>query len=115
MDQRILNVVTERWSAFASYLTSIMTAIGGFLSLNNIALLLGIFSTLVLFSVQYRREKNRQRIDREEELRKKTHQEASELREKEFHEARMQALLDRASHVVNVDRSQSSQDRQCQY
>lgn len=111
MEQPIINAVTERWSAFATYLTSITTAVGGFFNLNNIALLLGIFSTLVLFSVQYRREKNRQRMDRDEELRK----EASELREKEFHEARMKALRDRASHVVSIDRAQSSQDRKCQY
>jgi hypothetical protein len=57
-----------------SYIASISTAIGGFLSLSNIALLLGIASTIALFIVQYRRTQS------------------LEMRDLEYHKARMAAL-----------------------
>ena len=56
------------------YIASISTALGGFFSLNNIALMLGIISTIVLTIIQYRRYRTGIRMD------------------KEYHQARMAAL-----------------------
>ncbi|TVP11791.1 HP1 family phage holin [Shewanella sp. KCT] len=61
------------------YIASISTALGGFFSLNNIALMLGIISTIVLTLIQYRRYRSGIRMDRE------------------YHLARMAALQDAAS------------------
>ncbi|MEB5514744.1 hypothetical protein GOP98_00900 [Vibrio cholerae] len=58
----------------SSYVASVSTAIGGYLSLSNIALLIGVLSTVILFFMQWRMYKRR------------TAQDA------EFHAARMEAL-----------------------
>ncbi|EPI8560834.1 HP1 family phage holin [Vibrio fluvialis] len=58
----------------SSYVASVSTAIGGYLSLSNIALLIGVLSTVILFFMQWRMYKRR------------TAQDA------EFHAARMKAL-----------------------
>tara|TARA_Y100000034_G_scaffold135493_1_gene207629 strand:+ start:6146 stop:6391 length:246 start_codon:yes stop_codon:yes gene_type:complete len=67
-------VIMDKSSAFASYVASISTAIGGLMSLNNIALLIGIAATLLLSLVQYRVWTNRRKQD------------------DEYHAARMRAL-----------------------
>ena len=58
----------------SSYVASLSTALGGFLSLSNVALLIGILCTLVLFVIQYRMYKRKTKQDQE------------------YHEARMKAL-----------------------
>ncbi|HHY0547252.1 TPA: HP1 family phage holin [Vibrio parahaemolyticus] len=58
----------------SSYIASLATAIGGFFSMSNLALLIGIVTTLVLFVMQYRLYKRRGEQDAE------------------YHAARMEAL-----------------------
>lgn len=70
----IIKVVMDKSSAFASYVASIGTAIGGLISLNNFALLIGIAATITLSLVQYRVWTNRKKQD------------------EEYHAARMRAL-----------------------
>lgn len=65
----------------SSYIASLATAIGGFFSMSNLALLIGIVTTLVLFVMQYRLYKRRAEQDRI-----KAKQDA------EYHVARMEAL-----------------------
>ena len=58
----------------SSYIASVSTAIGGYLSFSNVALLIGVISTVILFFMQRRMYKRR------------TAQDA------EYHAARMKAL-----------------------
>lgn len=87
MNIKPLAPIMDKAMTTGSYVASISTAIGGFLSLDKIALLLGIASTIVLFVVQYRlsREKKRQ--------------------SREFHEARMAAIKAGNLNVINMDDS----------
>lgn len=68
--------IMDKSVTVGGYLASVGTAIGGWVSLNNIALLLGIISTVLLTVIQYRR------------YRKGINQDA------EYHAARMAALKD---------------------
>ena len=79
MNIKPLAPIMDKATATGSYIASISTAIGGFLSLNNIALLLGIASTVALFIVQYRRTQEKRKQDRE------------------FHDARMALIKSKAS------------------
>lgn len=85
MNIKPLAPIMDKAASTGSYIASISTAIGGFLSLNNIALLLGIASTIALFIVQLRvsREKKKQN--------------------REFHEAIMAAIRQGNLKVVNMD------------
>ncbi len=65
----------------SSYVASVSTAIGGYLSLSNIALVIGIVTTLILFFMQRKLTKQRA-----EHYKLKTQQ------EEEYHNARMKAL-----------------------
>lgn len=86
MNIRAMTPIMDKTVTTGSYIASISTAIGGFLSLSNIALLLGIASTVALFIVQYRRNK------------------AAEKRDQEYHVARMAALKSNAVEVISSDR-----------
>ena len=79
MNIKPLAPIMDKATTTGSYVASISTAIGGFLSLNNIALLLGIASTVALFIVQYRRTQEKRKQD------------------KEFHDARMALIKSKAS------------------
>ena len=80
MINRTMTPMMDKTVQTGSYIASISTAIGGFLSLSNIALLLGIASTIVLFIVQYRRTQS------------------AEARDSEYHKARMEALKNQVNH-----------------
>lgn len=87
MNIKPLAPIMDKATATWSYIASVSTAIGGYLSLDKIALLLGIASTIVLGFVQFRlyREKKRQN--------------------REFHEARMAAIKAGNLNVINMDDS----------
>ncbi|MGL4713696.1 MAG: HP1 family phage holin [Shewanella sp.] len=85
MKNKAMAIIMDKAATSGSYIASIATAIGGFLSLNNIALLLGIASTVALFVVQYRRNK------------------ATEKRDQEYHTARMAAIKQGNLKVINMD------------
>jgi hypothetical protein len=89
MTSRAMTPMMDKTVTTGSYIASISTAIGGFMSLSNIALLLGIASTVTLFVVQYRRTKT------------------AEMRDKEFHAARMAALKSKTVSVLDLDRGSS--------
>ncbi len=65
----------------SSYVASVSTAIGGYLSLSNIALVIGIVTTLILFFMQ--RKLTKQRLE---------HQRLKAQQDDEYHNARMKAL-----------------------
>ncbi|AAN55984.1 hypothetical protein HRJ35_16390 [Shewanella oneidensis MR-1] len=85
MNTKVTAMIMDKATTTGSYVASISTAIGGFLSLNNIALLLGIASTIALFLVQYRRTQEKRKQDNE------------------FHEARMAAIKAGNLNVINMD------------
>ncbi|MEL4301122.1 HP1 family phage holin [Shewanella xiamenensis] len=87
MNIKPLAPIMDKATTTGSYIASISTAIGGFLSLDKIALLLGIASTIVLFVVQYRLSREKKRQNRE------------------FHEARMAAIKAGNLNVINMDDS----------
>lgn len=65
MTNLVIKPVMDRSATFASYLASVGTAIGGAMSLNNIALLIGIVVTLALGYVQWQVWTNRKKQDKE--------------------------------------------------
>lgn len=65
MTNIVIKPVMDRSTTLASYLASIGTAVGGFMSLNNIALLIGILVTLALGYVQWQVWSNRKKQDKE--------------------------------------------------
>lgn len=85
MNIKPLAPIMDKATTTGSYIASISTAIGGFLSLNNIALLLGIASTIALFLVQFRLSREKKKQNRE------------------FHEARMAAIKQGNLKVINMD------------
>ncbi|MCS6126675.1 hypothetical protein G3485_07580 [Shewanella baltica] len=85
MNIKPLAPIMDKATTTGSYIASISTAIGGFLSLNNIALLLGIASTIALFVVQFRLSREKKKQNRE------------------FHEARMAAIKQGNLNVINMD------------
>lgn len=82
----IAKPLMDKSTTFATYLASISTAVGGYMSLNNVALLIGILVTLALGYIQWKVWRNRLKQDAE------------------HHEARMAALRNTTVHVVNSDR-----------
>lgn len=65
MTNLVIKPVMDRSTTFASYVASVGTAIGGAMSLNNIALLIGILVTLALGYVQWQVWSNRKKHDNE--------------------------------------------------
>jgi predicted negative regulator of RcsB-dependent stress response len=65
MTNLVIKPVMDRSATFASYMASIGTAIGGAMSLNNIALLIGILVTIALGYVQWQVWTNRKKQDNE--------------------------------------------------
>lgn len=78
---RIVEKFMDKSTPFWTYVASLSTAIGGWLSLNNIAILIGILTTIVLGVVQFRRWVAAIKLDRERLM-----------MDKEFHEARMRQI-----------------------
>ncbi|MDW2216218.1 HP1 family phage holin [Vibrio sp. 1982] len=74
-------VLMDKSVTTSSYIASVSTALGGFFSMSDLALLIGIASTVVLSVMQYRMYKRRGEQDRI-----KAKQDA------EYHAARMKAL-----------------------
>ena len=74
-------VPMDKSVSVSSYVASVSTAIGGYLSLSNIALVIGIVTTLILFFMQ--RKLTKQRLD---------HHRLKALQDEEYHNARMKAL-----------------------
>jgi predicted negative regulator of RcsB-dependent stress response len=65
MTNLVIKPVMDRSQTAASYMASVGTAIGGFMSLNNIALLIGIVVTIMLGYVQWQVWSNRKKQDNE--------------------------------------------------
>ncbi len=78
---QVPHTIMDKSVTASGYIAAVSTAIGGWLSLNNVALLLGIISTILLSAIQYRR------------YRRGIAQDA------EYHAARMEAL----KHGVTID------------
>ena len=76
--------------ASVSYIASFGTAAGGFFSLNNIALILGILFAAATFGVTW--YTNSQKIKLEKQKREE---------DAEFHEARMLALIHNKKACIN--------------
>lgn len=74
----ISKAIMDKSTILASYVSSISTAIGGLLSLNNIALLIGIVVTLGLGIVQYQVWNQRKKNEAEKKR-----------QDDEYHAARM--------------------------
>lgn len=68
----------------ASYIASIATATGGFLSLNDAALFLGIVFAALTYWVTRRTQRNKMKIDNEKRK-----------EDAEFHKARMASITER--------------------
>lgn len=73
--------IMDKTVTTSSYVASVSTAIGGLFTLSNVALLIGIVTTLILFVMQHKLYKKRSEQDKI-----KAEQDA------EFHVARMKAL-----------------------
>jgi hypothetical protein len=78
---RIVEKIMDKSTPFWTYVASLSTAIGGWLSLNNIAILIGILTTIVLGVVQFRHWIAAIKLNNERRL-----------MEREFHEARMRQV-----------------------
>lgn len=80
--------IMDKTVTTTSYVASVSTAIGGLFTLSNIALFIGIATTLILFFMQQRLYKRRseQVTQQEDQARVKKKQ------DDEYHEARMKAL-----------------------
>ncbi len=83
--------VDKSVTTISGYVASISTAVGGYLSLNNIALLIGIISTLVLSLIQIRRYRLKIKMDHE-----------NAKMDREFHRARMKAIAE--GRIPDVER-----------
>lgn len=81
--------IMDRTISTASYTVSGATAAGGLLSLNNIALLLGIIFTVVTFALNwwYQHRKHQLIIEKTEQENRLSREKAEQ--ERQFHEARM--------------------------
>lgn len=85
MPNRVMQTLMDKSTTIGTYIASISTAIGGLMSLNNLALLIGIVVTIVLGYVQYQVWTSRRKQDHE------------------WHTARMSELQRRAAAVVESD------------
>lgn len=72
----------DKGTTMASYTASIGTAAGGLMSLNNIALILGLVFAALTFYINWRSQAKRIEL-----------KEAKRLEDAEYHRARMAALL----------------------
>ncbi len=88
----------DRPTSVASYTASIGTGLGGLLSLNNIALVLGILFTAITFLINWRYQSKRH--DLEVQKRKE---------DAEYHKARMREIL-KQDHLDFVDKQLSAND-----
>lgn len=77
-----LKTVMDKPTTVASYTASIGTAAGGLMSLNSIALLLGIIFTAATFFINWHSQKKRLKLE-----------EVKRLEDAEYHRARMAKLL----------------------
>lgn len=91
----------DRTTATASYTMSGATAAGGFFSLNEWALLLGILFTALTFAVNWWYQKRKRLDDLEMKAIELRLKEEHNAREREYHAARMAAL--RPSDEVSGD------------
>ncbi|WP_153448742.1 HP1 family phage holin [Vibrio algicola] len=73
--------IMDKTVTTSSYVASVSTAIGGLFTLSDVALLIGIVTTLILFVMQHKLYKKRSEQDKI-----KAEQDA------EFHAARMKAI-----------------------
>ncbi|MDW6016762.1 HP1 family phage holin [Vibrio plantisponsor] len=76
----------------SSYVASVSTAIGGYLSLSNIALVIGIVTTLILFFMQRKLTNQRLEHHKRKVLQDEEEKKLKALRDEEYHNARMKAL-----------------------
>lgn len=76
------NLTMDKSTAAASYTASIGTGVGGLLSLNNIALALGILFTVITFLMNWRYQSKKHEL----ELQKRRE-------DAEYHKARMRELV----------------------
>jgi hypothetical protein len=83
----------DRATTATSYTVSVGTAGAGLLSLNEWALLLGIIFAALTFAVNWWYQKRREIHDLEMHAIERKYKEAHDLRERQFHEARMRKLL----------------------
>ncbi|WP_417705345.1 HP1 family phage holin [Rheinheimera aquimaris] len=65
MTSIVIKPVMDRIQAAFTYISAVITAIGGFMSLSNIALVVGILVTLALGLVQWQVWSNRKKQDKE--------------------------------------------------
>ncbi|MEL7579070.1 holin [Pseudoalteromonas sp. D15MCD-2] len=77
-----VNLTMDKSTAAASYTASIGTGVGGLLSLNNIALALGILFTVITFLMNWRYQSKKHEL----ELQKRRE-------DAEYHKARMRELV----------------------
>ncbi|EKO3517183.1 hypothetical protein H8F11_13425 [Vibrio fluvialis] len=76
----------------SSYVASVSTAIGGYLSLSNIALVIGIVTTLILFFMQLKLTIQRTEHYKQKGLQDEEYRRVKEQQDAEYHAARMKAL-----------------------
>lgn len=86
--------IMDKTVTTTSYVASVSTAIGGLFTLSNIALFIGIATTLILFFMQHKLYKKRSEQDKI-----KAEQDA------EFHRARMKALKGSAGNPIDKSKS----------
>lgn len=90
---RVINPIMDRATTATSYTVSVGTAGAGLLSLNEWALLLGIIFAALTFVVNWWYQKRREIHELEMHAIERRYKEAHDLRERQFHEARMRKLL----------------------
>ncbi|WPJ21783.1 holin [Pseudoalteromonas phage vB_Pun_Y3] len=93
--------IMDKQTTVASYAASIGTAAGGLMSLNTIALLLGIAFTAATFFINWRSQKRRIEL-----------KELSRKDDAEYHRARMARLLESDNNEYN--KRTGKDDRRCQ-
>lgn len=94
-------MVMEKTMSTATYSAGFATALGGMLTLPNLAIIIGIITTLILFILSIALNKRRkEQVDREKEA-----TELKVLQDKTFHEYRMKHVekFIRKSDVIETD------------
>lgn len=89
----ISKVVMDKATSTASYTISAGTAAGGMLSLNEWALLIGIAFAGLTFVINWWYQKRQDIRDLEKAVKELEYKQAHDERERQFHEARMQAFV----------------------
>lgn len=90
---RVISPIMDRATTATSYTVSVGTAGAGLLSLNEWALLLGIIFAALTFVVNWWYQKRREIHELEMHAIERKYKEAHDLRERQFHEARMRKLI----------------------